>query len=240
MKLHHRIARLFGYEMIKRKKHPTLNSHLMYLIKRYEIDLVLDVGANVGQFGTMLQKEGYKGEIHSFEPVSETFELLRARCSGDHRWFVHRVAMGDICAEKTINVSKTSNLSSFLKPNDFGKERFQTIKVISEEVVEVSTIEKFLTTQVTDWDKRRILLKMDTQGYDLNVFKGALKVMDRIVCILSEISVSPIYFNMPHYIDSLKEYEKYGFVVSGFYPVTRKENLSLIELDCTLLNGKYT
>ncbi len=239
MKLHHRIARFFGYEMIKRKKHPTLNSHLMYLIKRYDIDLVLDVGANLGQFGTMLRTEGYKGEIHSFEPVSKTFELLRSRYSDDHRWFVHRVAMGDVCAEKTIHVTKTSNLSSFLKPNDFGKERFQTIKVISEEVVEVSTIENFLTTRVRDWDARRILLKMDTQGYDLNVFKGALKVMDRIVCILSEISVAPIYSDMPHYIDALKAYEECGFVVSGFYPITRKDDLSLIELDCALLNGKY-
>ncbi len=239
MKLHHRIARLFGYEMISRKKSPTLNSHLMDLIKRHEIDLALDVGANLGQFGTMLREEGYKGEIHSFEPVRETFESLKAKCSDDHRWFAYRIAMGDICGGKTINVTEGSNFSSFLKPNDYGKERFQKIKVISEEAVEVSTIENFLTAQVTDCDKRRILLKMDTQGYDLNVFKGALKVLDRIVCVLSEISVAPIYSHMPHYLDSLKEYEEYGFVVTGFYPVTRKDNLSLIELDCTLLNSRY-
>ena len=239
MKLHNKIARLFGYEMIKRKKQPTLNTHLINLINRHAIELVLDVGANFGQFGTMLRNEGYKGEIHSFEPVSKTFESLSAKCSGDHRWFVHQVAMGDVCGEKTIHVTESSDLSSFLEPNDFGKEEFKPIKVISEEAVEVSTIENFLTTHVTDCDKRRILLKMDTQGYDLTVFKGALKVMDRIVCILSELSVAPIYSNMPHYVDSLMEYEEYGFVVCGFYPVSRKDDLSLIEFDCTLLNSKY-
>lgn len=239
MKLHHKIARLFGYELIKRKKHSTLNSDLMYLIERHAIELVLDVGANSGQFGAMLRKEGYKGEIHSFEPVSETFELLRATCSGDHSWFVHQVAMGDVCGKTSIHVTKGSTLSSFLKPNDYGKESFKGIKVISEEMVEISTIENFLTTQVTDYDKRRILLKMDTQGYDLKVFRGALPVMESIVCVLSEISVTPIYANMPHYLDVLKEYEEYGFVVIDFYPVSRKENLSLIELDCTLLNSKY-
>lgn len=238
MKLHHKIARLFGYELIKRKKHSTLNSHLMNLIDRHAIDLVLDVGANSGQFGTMLRKEGYKGEIHSFEPVSETFELLRATCSGDHRWFVHQVAMGDVCGGKTMNVTEGSNLSSFLEPNDFGKEEFKPIKVISEETVEVSTIENFLTTHVTDFDKRRILLKMDTQGYDLNVFKGSLKVLGSIVCLLSEISLMPIYSNMPYYVDSLKKYEENGFVVTGFFPISRKDNLSLIEIDCTLLNSK--
>lgn len=239
MKLHNKIARLFGYEMIKRKKQPTLNTHLINLINRHAIELVLDVGANFGQFGTMLRNEGYKGEIHSFEPVSKTFESLSAKCSGDHRWFVHQVAMGDVCGEKTMNVTEGSNLSSFLEPNDFGKEEFKTIKVVSEEVVEVSTIENFLTTQMPDFDKRRILLKMDTQGYDLNVFKGSLKVLGSIVCVLSEISLAPIYSHMPHYVDSLKKYEEYGFVVTGFFPISRKDNLSLIEMDCTLLNSKY-
>ena len=239
MKLHNKIARLFGYEMIKRKKQPTLNTHLINLINRHAIELVLDVGANFGQFGTMLRNEGYKGEIHSFEPVSKTFESLSAKCSGDHRWFVHQVAMGDVCGEKTIHVTESSNLSSFLEPNDFGKEEFKRIKVVSEEVVEVSTIENFLTTQMPDFDKRRILLKMDTQGYDLNVFKGSLKVLGSIVCVLSEISLTPIYSNMPHYVDSLKKYEEYGFVVTGFFPISRKDNLSLIEMDCTLLNSKY-
>lgn len=225
--------------MIKRKKQPTLNTHLINLINRHAIELVLDVGANFGQFGTMLRNEGYKGEIHSFEPVSKTFESLSAKCSGDHRWFVHQVAMGDVCGEKTMNVTEGSNLSSFLEPNDFGKEEFKTIKVVSEEVVEVSTIENFLTTQMPDFDKRRILLKMDTQGYDLNVFKGSLKVLGSIVCVLSEISLAPIYSHMPHYVDSLKKYEEYGFVVTGFFPISRKDNLSLIEMDCTLLNSKY-
>ena len=178
MKLHNKIARLFGYEMIKRNKHPTLNSHLINLIHLHEIDLVLDIGANSGQFATTLRSEGYKGDIHSFEPVSKTFESLRAACFGDRRWFAHNIAMGDACDKKTVNVTEASDFSSFLKPNDFGKETFGRIKVLYEEVVEVSTVENFLTTQVMNVDKRRILLKIDTQGYDLEVFKGAIKVMN--------------------------------------------------------------
>ena len=239
MKLHNKIARLFGYEMIKRNKHPTLNSHLINLIHLHEIDLVLDVGANSGQFATTLRSEGYKGDIHSFEPVSKTFESLRAACSGDHRWFAHNIAMGDACDKKTVNVTEASDFSSFLKPNDFGKETFGRIKVLYEEVVEVSTVENFLTTQVINVDKRRILLKIDTQGYDLEVFKGAIKVMERIVCVLSEISLIPIYSNMPHYLAFLKKSEEYGFVVTGFYPISRKDNLSVMEMDCVLLNGQY-
>lgn len=237
MKLHNKIARLFGYEIIKRNDHPTLNSHLINLIDLHEIDLVLDVGANSGNFATTLRSEGYKGDIHSFEPVSRTFESLSAACSGDHRWFAHNVAMGAACDKKTINVTEASDFSSFLKLKS--NETFGNMKVLYEEVVEVSTVENFLTTHVMNFDKKRILLKMDTQGYDLEVFKGAIKVMDRIVCVLSEISLIPIYSRMPHYLAFLKKSEEHGFVVTGFYPVSRKENLSVVEMDCVLLNGQW-
>lgn len=239
MKWHRKIARLFGYEMIKRSNHPTLHSHLINLINLHEIDLVLDVGANSGQFATTLRREGYKGDIHSFEPVSKTFESLRAACSGDPRWFAHNVAMGDACDKKTVNVTAASDFSSFLTPNDFAKETFENVKVLYEEVVEVRTVENFLAIHVVNVEKRRILLKMDTQGYDLEVLEGAIKVRERIVCVVSEISLIPIYSRMPSYLAFLKKGEERGFVVTGFYPVSRKKDLSVIEMDCVLLNGQY-
>lgn len=97
MKLHRKIARQFGYELIKLNKHPTANAHIINLINACEIDLVLDVGANRGQFGKTLRQEGYRGEIHSFEPVSATFEHLKESCLDDLNWFAHKLAMGDAC-----------------------------------------------------------------------------------------------------------------------------------------------
>ena len=240
MKLHKKIARAFGHELIKYRKHPTSNSHIINLIKHYKIDLILDVGANHGQFGKMLRDEGYKGEIHSFEPVSKAFEHLSRTCLNDQKWFAHKIAMGDTCGEQTVNITESSDLSSFLNPNDFGKEKYKRIKVLHKETVEVSTIDSFLTTQIADFDKKQIVLKMDTQGYDLKVFKGALNTIANIVCIVSELSLIPIYSGMSHYLDSLRKYEEYGFVVTGLYPISRKENLSVIEMDCMLINDKNT
>lgn len=233
-----KIAKAFGYELMKSKKHPTLTSHIKNLINHYEIDLVLDVGANNGQFGKKLRNEGYKGEIHSFEPVSKTFEYLSKVCLDDQKWFAHKIAMGDACGEQIVNITESSVLSSILNPNDFGEERFKDIKVLDKETVNVSTIDSFLATQIKDFDKRRIFLKMDTQGYDLKVFEGALNSLKYIACILSEISFLPIYSGMPHYLDSLRKYEDNGFIVTGLYPVSRKDNLSVIEMDCMLINNK--
>jgi hypothetical protein len=89
-------------------------------------------------------------------------------------------------------------------------------------------------------DKLRILLKIDTQGYDLKVFKGAIQTIKYIVCILSELCIKPIYSGMPHYLDSLRIYEKYGLIISGIYPICRDEDMSLVEMDCMLINNQNT
>jgi len=238
MKLHRKIAKIFGYELIRRNKHPTLSPHIINLINHYNIDLVLDVGANHGQFGSLLRREGYKGEIHSFEPVSHSFYKLKKTSLDDEKWFVHKLAMGAAAGEETINVTEASDMSSFLNPNDYEGGTFNKINVVHREKVEIETIDGFLSREITDFNKRRIFLKMDTQGYDLKVLEGALNVMDHIVCILSEISLIPIYSGMPHYLDALGKYEEYGFAVTGLYPVSReKKSLSVIEMDCALVNS---
>ena len=77
---------------------------------------------------------------------------------------------------------------------------------------------------------------MDTQGYDLKVFIGALDVIDCIDFILSEISFIPIYDGMPRYLETLQTYEQYNFIISGLYPISRKKDLSVVEMDCMMLN----
>lgn len=238
MKIHRKIAKAFGYDLIRRRKapHRGLLPHLLHLINHYEIDLVLDVGANVGQYGKMLRDEGYKGEIHSFEPVSAPYENLRKICMDDSRWFDYKLAMGSACETKTINVLEWTQLSSFHDPIR-RREALYNQEIQAKEEVEVGTIDDFLTSKIKNLERRRILLKMDTQGYDLEVFKGALGSLGNIVGIQSEISLIPIYSGMPHYLESLRVFEENGFKVTGMYPVARGKDLSLIEMDVVLING---
>ncbi len=76
---------------------------------------------------------------------------------------------------------------------------------------------------------------MDTQGYDLQVFKGGHKFTSHVRSIISEISFQPIYDGMPNYREVLGVYEAQEFAVTGLYPVTRNKNLSIIEMDCVLI-----
>ena len=77
---------------------------------------------------------------------------------------------------------------------------------------------------------------MDTQGYDLEVFKGASNSLSRIVALQSELSVKAIYDGMPGYLDTLAVYSDNGYLPSGLYPVSRnKDGLSLLEVDAVLI-----
>jgi FkbM family methyltransferase len=239
MRLPRWLRGMFDYRLMASASHPTLDAHLMQLVDRYEIDLVLDVGANTGQFGALLREAGYRGAIHSFEPVREAFERLRQRSERDRRWHVHRIAMGRTRGERVINVSCGTNMSSFLDANDLGRRLFDEIAVSATERVSVDTLHDFLSSHADQTMGRRILLKTDTQGSDLEVVQGAGDSLSRIDVVVSELSVIPIYSGMPDYLDVLRIYKECGFLVTGFFPVNRAEDFSVIEVDCAFVSARH-
>lgn len=239
MQLHKHIANIFGYELIKLKKHPTINSHLNIFFKQYQINTIFDVGANKGQYGQLLRKIGYKGDIYSFEPIKSIYEELLQVSSDDNKWHTYNYALGDICETKTFNIMEASDFSSFSTANKYGADQFGAlIKLKTTENIEISTLDTFLDSDAIELSDRNIYLKMDTQGYDLKVFKGASNHIQDIIGIQSELSMQAIYEEMPNFIETLSEFDKSGFSISGLYPVSRDNtNLKLIEIDCVLVNN---
>lgn len=230
-----KLADLFGYVLINKRKSPTLISHLALVLKQQNIDLVVDAGANEGQFGSLLRQIGYEGDILSFEPVSSTFELLAKNSQTDKKWEVVKLALSDQKGTLVINTFKSSTFSSILNPNTFGPERFAGMQTAQQETIDADTLDNVL--QIKNLLGKKILLKMDTQGYDLNVFKGAAGSLNNVQALLSEVSFQPIYENMPDYHQVLQVYEKSGFSVTGLYPVSKNSDLSIIEMDCVLVKS---
>ena len=211
--------------------------HIRELLSLYRINLVVDVGANVGQFGKRIRRLGYDGAIHSFEPVKQSFNELTQVARSDHKWYVHNFGLGESRSSALINVSQMSVFSSLLPLNRYASELFSgESRVNHQEQVEIDTLDNFLASEILK-SGTNAFLKMDTQGYDLNVFAGARKCLPNVSCVLSEISFVPIYEGMPHFLESLQIYENNGFSVSGLYIVSRNErDLSLVEMDCMLVN----
>src|ERR1700739_3168333 len=79
-----------------------------------KIDLVIDVGANRGQFGESLRENGYRGRILSFELLSAEFKILSQTAAADRNWEVHRCGLGAATGTAMLHVSKLSVFSSIL------------------------------------------------------------------------------------------------------------------------------
>jgi len=232
------VRRAFQLDVVRVDDATPLGRHLRQILAKYRIDTIVDVGANEGQFGAMMRSLGFTGDIHSFEPVKLTYDLLAKAAAGDRHWTAHNMAIGRAPGSLVMNVSEGSVFSSALRPNEYGTAKFNDIKVERQETVDVSTLDRFVDEHLSD-KKRRIFLKMDTQGFDLEVFAGATASLDKICCILSELSLIPIYAGMPDYLKALAAYQQKGFSVSGLFPVNRSDDLALIEVDCVMVSRRH-
>lgn len=239
MRLHRKVSQLFGYELIRSTKHPTLESHLKILFNHLNINLVLDVGANIGQYGSMLRnKIGYKGHIVSFEPVKNVYDKLTSNTAHDPAWTAYNFALGACENILKINVTNSSDYSSFLKPNEYAREiRPSDSNIDHMEDVTVKALDDIYNdiASRTAIESPRIFLKMDTQGFDCEVIKGAISTLKGISGLQSELSILPIYENMPTYLESLRLFKTHDFEITAFYPISRdSKTLQLIEMDCIL------
>lgn len=200
-------------------------SFLKALLTDLNIGCVLDVGANRGQFAGELRAIGYRGLILSFEPVRSEFLIMKEHFKSDAEWRGYQIALGSKEQTLSMSVPRLTVLSSLLEPLTQEKDT-------RVESVEVKRLDELLPSLLKDLDPGGIFLKMDTQGYDLEVFRGASNCMSRICGIQSELSIQPLYKNMPHYLEALQEYEKAGFDLHNLSVVSRTDAGSLLELNC--------
>ena len=207
--------------------------HLRRLLDQLNINCVLDVGANRGQFATELRAFGYRGYIVSFEPLDTEFANLRKRFGRDNRWKGYPIALGSLETTEILNVVPDMTvMSSLLVP--IGKERM----TVGVREVEVRRLDHLLPSILVGIENPRVFLKMDTQGYDLEVFKGAGDAIHEIQGLQSELSVKAIYEGMPNYLEALSTYEEAGFSLYNLSVVSRSRRVGLVELNCTMMRSE--
>jgi len=199
--------------------------HLKRLLFDLGINCVIDVGANRGQFAAELRAIGYAGRIVSFEPLRGEFKRMAQHFASDSDWSGHQIALGSEERVMEINIPRLTVLSSLLQPIQSGPG-------VTTDQVDVKRLDALLPALVKGIDAPRIFLKMDTQGFDLEVFKGASGCVADILGIQSELSVQPLYVGMPHYLEALAAYEQAGFDLYNLSVVTRTPAGGLVEMNC--------
>jgi FkbM family methyltransferase len=209
--------------------------HIAWLLRRVEVNCVLDVGANTGQFGRQLRRTGYRGRIVSFEPLEEFVEQVRGHAAGDPDWVVVPHALGDTDTEMTIN-ARPGAMSSLLPSSAFGKQWHPRLRQVEHRSVSVRRLDGLYDDAVAGLANPRVFLKLDTQGYDLKAFAGAGDRIDDVLGLQSEVSCVPIYDGMPHMTQAIATYEQAGFETTGMFQVNRDPaSMRVIEFDVVMV-----
>lgn len=233
-----------GVSMIAnwRLDHLELASHLKRVLARKEIDCIFDVGANHGQYYNFLRNEaGFKGHVFSFEPIQHLAIQLRERAASDPLWHIYQVALGANVGEAVINIMTHDDFSSFLKPDNTLTPEFSSVNRIEQiETVSIRCIDDVIPEIREIFNFKNLYLKIDTQGFDLEVIKGAKDSLKNIAAIQCEVSVIPIYQGAPDFNTTITTLKALGFDLSGLFPVTHDENLRAIEFDCIAINSSST
>ncbi len=208
---------------------------LKRLLHRLEVDCVLDVGANLGQYAVELRMIGFKGLIISFEPTPSLYAQIAHWSDRHPNWITLDVALGRESGSLQLNEMAVSTLNSFHQPSTEETDSFAPVnKVVGTVRVRVETLNVLLPKLQAQYGFKRPFLKMDTQGHDIAVFDGANQVHDRLVGLQSEISVKRIYENVPPWTQAIAHYEGSGFELAGLYKVNPQEP-EFVELDCFMV-----
>ncbi len=211
------IFNLFGLEIDKLAPRSNPNLQLVCGLKKHNIDLVFDIGANEGQFSSAIRDFGYSGQILSFEPLSNAYSRLLSKSERDSLWNVYeRCAIGDKDGEVAINVSNYSVSSSILPISQLHLNAEPRSRTIGTEKVNLFRIDSIASPYLKS--SRNPFLKIDTQGFEWQVLEGCENSLSSFRGILCELSLVPLYEGQYLWKDLLKRIENHGFTVWAIQP----------------------
>jgi FkbM family methyltransferase len=177
------------------------------------VTLVLDVGANIGQYARRLRYGGYERRIVSFEPLSGAYAELSRHAVSDPAWDAHRLALADNDGWAEINVSRKSTRSSLLEMCEHHVEIAPESAYVGKETAPTARLDSVWGDVVREGE--RVFLKMDVQGFELQVLHGAEAVIDGLHGVQSELSLVPLYAGAPSWREVVDWIEGRGFELAG-------------------------
>jgi FkbM family methyltransferase len=200
------------------------------LFERRKIDLVLDVGANEGQYGMQLRNDGYRGEIISFEPLPGAYQKLYSKTELDAKWTARNLALGANDAKHTMQITQNGVSSSLLKVARPVIEYLPECEVIANHIVVVNRLDSELDPQKLK--HRSIHLKIDVQGFELAVLDGAAELVPLCGSFEIEASLSEMYEDQSLLPEMLMRLQQLGATIIGVFPqLHHPANGNLLQVD---------
>lgn len=167
-----------------------------------KVDSFIDVGAHRGIYSDLILKNFKKCKIHMFEPQKKIFAFLKTKYKKQKNIKIYNCALSDSNSTKILNINNHDLTSSLLKLNQ--KNKYLRIKarlfgtnlngmILRGEKIKTLKLEKFLNKKL--FNKRVDLIKIDTEGHELNVLKGIKANIKKINYIMIEFHLGKTFKN---------------------------------------------
>jgi FkbM family methyltransferase len=225
-----KVVNAAGFDVHRLTPSSNPDLQLSKALSRFQVDLILDVGANVGQFALGMREVGYRGPIVSFEPLSTAHLKLSEAAARDGKWHVHsRVAIGEMDGVTQINIAENSVSSSLLPMTDAHRGAAAKSAYIAVESVPIRRLDSVAPEYM---DKgRTVFLKIDAQGFEWQILDGASATLPFLRGILCELSLVPLYEGQRLWMDVIDRLEAAGFklwsILKGFTDVRDGRTLQI-------------
>jgi len=209
-------------------------SRLMFV---NDINLVLDVGANTGQYGKSIRDIGYKGRIVSFEPLTSAFRQLEICSGNDTNWDVVNIALGNEDGMAEINISTNSQSSSILNMLPKHVAMAPGSAYVGKEEIVIRKLDTIFADFYTP--SSNVYLKIDAQGFEKNIIDGAENVLDRISGIQMELSLVPLYEGETLLGDMINYMQARNYILMSVEPTYGNSDTGqLLQVDCLFFHGE--
>ena len=218
-----RLVRKAGFDIIRFNAASKMGVNPYYDMIKFvhsKNPVLFDVGANKGQTVNKYIEVFGNSNIYSFEPSPKTFEILIKNTSYLENVSVWNYGVGSKAGSLLFNENKGSDMSSFLELGEQGWGEIQ-----KKTTVDIITIDNFLDQhQISKVD----VLKLDVQGFELEIFKGAKKSMSegKIGLLYFEITFIDIYVGLPTFSELYEFCADCGFELVSIYPFSYRNNMA--------------
>jgi len=216
-KIAHKLFQITGKDFVNYSFENFVSLRRKKIILSKQINLVLDIGANKGTYGQEIRNTNFSGRIVSFEPLAEPFNQLKHTSSKDNLWSCENIAVGNFEGEASINISGRVTSSSLLKITERHVNAMPSSSTVHVEKIQVARLDSLYSKFVKPYD--RIYMKLDVQGYEREVLKGATETLKQTHVLEVELSMVPMYEGAPVLSEMLTLLEGMGYVLVSFAPV---------------------
>jgi FkbM family methyltransferase len=181
----------------------------MYFVIQENIDTILDIGANAGQYAAELRESGFAGRIVSCEPQAGAYQALCRRAVRDALWTCKRLALGAEPGEAVLHLSGNSVSSSLLPMTPYMAAAFADAACMGTETVPVATLDSLVRD--LKLEPAKFFLKLDVQGYEQQALHGAGSLLTHTPLIEAELALVPMYDHGSNFPDVFEFLTQLGY-----------------------------